>query len=69
MLVEQHGIGMTMAHNGGHNAPLPQAWACLLGGSIPVAGIVNKVQGGMVHCPGMTLVDGVSHQPADQVKW
>ena len=29
------------------------------------AGIINKVSGGVVHRPGMTLVA----KPADQVKW
>ena len=33
--------------------------ALLLGGSYPVAGIVNKVMGSAVHHPGMMLVDGI----------
>ena len=44
----------------GHNAPLWGSWL-LLEGSHDPAGIVNKVMGGVVHCPGMTLVDGSSH--------
>ena len=37
-------------------------------GATAPAGIVNKVKGGAVRCPGMTPVDGF-YQPADQVKW
>ena len=37
-------------------------------GATAPAGIVNKVKGSAVRCPGMTPVDGF-YQPADQVKW
>ena len=57
MLVKQHGIVMTIAHNGRNDAPLPWAWACFCR-STSVAGIVNKVKGGAVHHPGVMPVDG-----------
>ena len=43
--------------DGRHDAPLQGSWLLPRGVTTP-AGIVNKVTGGVVHRPGMTLVDG-----------
>ena len=39
--------------------PLLQGWLSFLGGSSPIAGIINKVTGHAVHCPGVTTVNGL----------